>query len=157
MTANGWCRSVLSATLLVTTAGCKRDKPQVDAEQAAAQDRQSREDVRKGVGKMLPNVQRHDAGMDLRNIAQLYSADALGGTPPKKLEDLKGLDARAAQAVKDGLYVVLWGAAPNAPGTAVVAYEKDVPAKGGMVANLTGTVSRMTPQEFQAAPKASGR
>ena len=105
----------------------------------------------------MPIVQRNDAGMDLRNIAQLYAADALAWMPPKKIEDLKGLDAETRKALNAGIYVVLWGASPNAPGTAIVAYEKDVPKKGGMVANFTGTVSQMTPAEFKATPEGFGK
>lgn len=117
----------------------------------------TRQDIRAGVGKMLPSVQRFDAAQDLRNIAQLYSAAALLGTAPKKVEDLPELPNQLAQAIRDGVYVVLWNAAPNAASSTVVAYEKDVPDKGGMVAKLGGQVERMTAQEFQTAPKASGR
>jgi hypothetical protein len=157
MTAGVWLRSALTAAILLAPAGCKEPKTEGNAKQrAAAADGPTKEDIRKGIEKRAPLVQRHDAGMDLRNISQLYIADALGGVAPKKLEDLRGLDARTIQAVKDGVYVVLWGANPNAPGTAIVAYEKDVPTKGGMTANMTGSVVRMTPDEFKAAPKASG-
>ena len=40
------------------------------------------------------------------------------------------------------------------PGQKVLAYEKDVPQKGGAVVMADGTVKAMTPEEFQAAPKA---
>jgi len=147
MKAIGRLWGVLPLALLLAFAGCKQDKEEEGPSKA---------DIRKGIEKRAPLVQRHDAGMDLRNIAQLYCADALGGSPPKKLEDLKGLDRATMQAINDGTYVVLWNAGPNTPGTAVLAYEKSVPTKGGMVANFTGTVLRMSPQEFKAAPKASG-
>jgi hypothetical protein len=111
--------------------------------------------LRRGVGNMLPSVQRGFAELDLQNIAKLYCIEALAGNSPKKIESLGGLEPRVIQAVKSGEYVILWGAGANTPGTAVIAYEKDVPTKGGMVANFTGTVTRMTPQEFQAAPKAA--
>jgi hypothetical protein len=150
--------------MLLALSGCKQEKaPEADVASAAVKQKTtvpegpSRDDVRTGVGKMLPSVQRHDAGMDLRNIAQLYAADFALGSPPKKVEDMKELDARAVQAVKDGAYVVVWNASPNSPGSAIVAYEKDVPTNGGMVADLTGAVRKTTPQEFKTAPKAAPR
>jgi hypothetical protein len=156
MTAGVWFRSVVAAATLLALAGCKEPKSGGKADQAAAAQGPSKDDVRKGIEKRAPIVQRHDAGMDLRNIGQLYAADALAGIPPKKIEDLKGLDSRTIKALQDGDYVVLWGARENTPATAVIAYEKDVPKKGGMVANFTGSVVRMTAEEFKAAPKASG-
>jgi hypothetical protein len=162
MTSIGRLRSVLPLAALLALAGCKEEAgKQGDAKQGAAPPAApggpSRQDIRTGVGKMLPSVQRGFAELDLQNIAKLYAADALAGMAPKKIEDLKGIDGRTIQAVKSGQYVVLWGASPNSPGNAVVAYEKDVPTQGGMVATLTGAVTRMSPQEFQAAPKASGK
>jgi hypothetical protein len=154
MTAGVWLRSAVTAAMLLSLVGCKEPKSGGKGDQFS--EGPSREDIKKGIEKRAPIVQRHDAGMDLRTIAQMYAGDWLGGVAPKKLEDLKGLDARTVQLVQDGVYVVLWGASPNAPGTAIVAYEKNVPTKGGMVVNLTASVSRMSPQEFKAATKASG-
>src|SRR5262249_39183408 len=94
----------LALCLAVAVTGCKKEeakKPQVE-------EGPSKEDVRRGIGKMLPSVQRFDAGQDLRNIGQLYAACVLGGTPPKKIEDLSGLDARTVKAINEGQYVVLW-------------------------------------------------
>jgi hypothetical protein len=163
MTASAWLRGALSVALLLAPAGCKQEKKEKekvkegDGEQpAVVEEGPSKEDVRKGIETRLPILQRHDASMDLLAIARIYSSEALLGMPPKKIEDLKDLDARIAQSVKDGDYVVIWNASPNAPGTAIVAYETKVPTKGGMVVNMTGTVSRMTQQEFKAAPKAAG-
>jgi hypothetical protein len=151
-------RSVLLLALLLALAGCKKEKANPPAAGASpANDGPSKADIRAGVGKMLPSVQRDTAGMDLRNIAQLYATSLLTGTSPKKIEDFRDLDPRTVQAVKNGEYVVLWNANPNAPTNAIVAYEKEVPTRGGMVASLSGTVTRMTTAEFQAAPKASGQ
>jgi hypothetical protein len=164
-------RLSLALPLVLTLAGCKEGaatpsagptgaKPAPAAAEAPGKPAAagpSKEDIRKGIGKQLPLVQRGFAQLDLQNIAKLYAADALAGTPPKKVEDLAGLEPRVVQAIKGGQYVVLWNASPNAPGSAVVAYEKEVPAAGGMVATLNGAVNRMTPQEFREAPKAGGR
>jgi hypothetical protein len=155
MNATRWLTGVLSVMVVLAAIGCK--KPKAEGSKPPEEEGPTKEDIRKGIGKMLPSVQRHDAGMDLRNIAQLYAADALGGSAPTKLEDLRDLDARAKRFVQDGTYVVIWNAAPNTPGTALIAYEKNVPKEGGMVADLTGAVRRMTPLEFEAAPKAAAR
>jgi hypothetical protein len=142
---------------MLTAIGCKKHAAPAEGANPPPEEGPTKEDIRKGIGKMLPSVQRHDAGMDLRTIAQMYAADHLLGSAPKKLEDLQNLDRRTAGLVKDGTYVVIWNAAPNTPGTALIAYEKDVPMAGGMVADLTGAVRRMTPLEFDAAPKAVAR
>jgi hypothetical protein len=113
-------------------------------------------DMRKGIGKYLPSVNRAFLATDLQSIAKLYEAELLAGNSPKSVKDLSGLEPRVVREINDGLYVVLWNAKPNTPGTAVVAYEKDADTKGGMVANLTGSVTKMSVQEFKAAPKASG-
>jgi hypothetical protein len=155
MNATRWLTGVLSVMVVLAAIGCK--KPKAEGAKPPEEEGPTKEDIRKGIGKMLPSVQRHDAGMDLRNIAQLYFADHQLGSAPKKLEDLKDLDARAKRFVQDGTYVVIWNAAPNTPATALIAYEKDVPKEGGMVADLTGAVRRMTPLEFEAAPKAAAR
>jgi hypothetical protein len=76
-------------------------------------------------------------------------------SPPKSIDDLKGLDPKSIQAVKDSAIVILWNPKPNAPSTAVIAYEKDVPTQGGMVVTLSGVPQRMTPDEFKAAEKVS--
>ena len=65
------------------------------------------------------------------------------------------------QAVKSGAVVVVPGATMpgegEATGTeAVIAYEKDVPTKGGYVLLHNGKVKQMTADEFRSAPKAKG-
>jgi hypothetical protein len=157
MNATRWLAGALSVMLVLAAIGCKKHAAPAEGANPPPEEGPTKEDIRKGIGKMLPSVQRHDASMDLRTIAQLYAADALGGSAPKKLEDLKGLDGRTAGLVKDGTYVVIWNASPNTPGTALIAYEKDVPKAGGMVADLTGAVRRMTALEFDSAPKAATR
>jgi hypothetical protein len=162
MISNRWLHAAAPVGLLLALSGCKQEKaPEADSAPpgaakkiTAVDEGPTRQDVRSGIGKMLPSVQRHDASLGLQEIAKLYSIDWTTGTPPKKVEDLKGLNAEIVKAVKDGVYVVLWNAKSGAPGTAIVAYEKDVPTKGGMVADLNASVRRMTAQEFQAAPKA---
>jgi hypothetical protein len=53
--------------------------------------------------------------------------------------------------------VYLWGVGLSSGGPAgdtVLAYEKDVEAKGGWVLMQDGTVKEMTPDQFKSAPKA---
>jgi hypothetical protein len=56
-------------------------------------------------------------------------------------------------AVQSGAVVVAWGTPPSESGDAVLAYEKDVPAKGGLVILQNRTVKQVTPDEFKAAAK----
>jgi hypothetical protein len=158
----GHLRSVALLAVVLAVMGCKQQAAQSGGKQSgagtpAAEEGPTKEDIRKGIGKRLPIVQRNDAAMDLQNIAKLYLIDAQLGMPPKKVEDLQGLDARAVKAVKDGEYVVIWNAGPTNPGNAILAYEKNVPTRGGMVANFTGSVTQMSVGDFAAAPKAKER
>jgi hypothetical protein len=65
-------------------------------------------------------------------------------------------------AVKTGEIVVQWnavipGSFPAGAGETVLAYEKDVPTKGGMVLMGDATVRTMTAQEFGAAAKPTAK
>lgn len=91
----------------------------------------------------------------------LHSAAGTSGRPPGRLADLSRFQAmypRGYEAVKSGEVVVLWGTPLKGEGETgqnevVLAYEKGVPADGGMVLLSAGTVKKMTAAEFQAAPK----
>lgn len=147
-------QSVLLLVLLLVSTGCKKAK----VTEPEAEEGPSRQDIRTGIGRQSPAFQRFDAGQDLRNIAQLYVFGFQGGTPPTKVEDLgRELPGPVLQAIKEGKYIVLWNASQNSPSNTVIAYEKDVPTQGGMAAMLDGSVTRMSPQEFQSAPKAGKR
>ena len=87
--------------------------------------------------------------------------------PPRKIDDMKALQnmvSPAVEVVRKGDIIVEWGAAlpdtKEEPGQStapeILAYGKDVPEKGGYVLHLDRTVSKMTPEEFKAAPKAAG-
>jgi hypothetical protein len=62
----------------------------------------------------------------------------------------------AFNRIQKGEIVVVWGANPQAGVTdRVLAYEKQTPQSGGFVLMQDGTtVKKMTPAEFQAAPRA---
>jgi len=88
--------------------------------------------------------------------------------PPRKVDDLKVLQSMAwptLEALRNGDIIVLWGAElpdlKEEPGQStapeILAYGKDVPERGGYVLHLDRTISRMTPEEFEAAPKAPGK
>jgi hypothetical protein len=82
-------------------------------------------------------------------------------TGPKDLEPYYERDARLTQALDSGQYVFLWNASMRdliqgaGPGSTVLAYEKDVPVKGGQVLMGDATIRRMTAQEFAQASKAA--
>lgn len=78
------------------------------------------------------------------------------GKAPGKLQDLAQLEQiypSGFQALKSGECVVVYNTKPDKASNAVLAYEKDVPKKGGSVLMSNGTVKEMTPQEFEAAKK----
>jgi hypothetical protein len=80
--------------------------------------------------------------------------------PPAKVEDVERFLERGDKALaglKAGTYVMVWNVPPPPKGgkSVIVAYQKDVPTKGGLVAKSgpPGEVVRMTAAEFQAAMK----
>jgi hypothetical protein len=111
-----------------------------------------------GVMSTLPSVGRTNPGNDLKQIGLYYLNFATTGRSPSWLEDLADLKRdlpRVYQAIQDGVYVVYWNApTTGASSQAVLAYVHDVPTRGGMVLLLDGSVTQMSPQEFQAAPRA---
>ncbi len=98
----------------------------------------------------LPN----DALSDFNNAYQNYAA-ALG-TTPTGIAELKSFEpsSKGVQAAEAGELIVVWKAkvadTPEAART-VLAYEKDVPQKGGRVLMVDGAIKDMTPQEFAAS------
>jgi hypothetical protein len=79
--------------------------------------------------------------------------------PPRSQADIaryENAGPTAFNKIQKGEIVVLWGANPQAGASdKVLAYEKQTPQSGGFVLMQDGTtVKKMSPQEFQAAPKA---
>jgi hypothetical protein len=98
--------------------------------------------------------------IQLREVGRCYVIAVAAGQPPANVDDL-GIKQEAPklyQAIADGHIIVYWKAsATNAPaGTSntVLAYDADVPTKGGAVAMLDGTARKMTAEEFKNAAKA---
>jgi hypothetical protein len=107
------------------------------------------------------------APVSLVELNDLLHIGAGNGRPATKLSDLdreKGKFPRGYEAAKNGDVVVLWAAKPKGEGEIekgadqdIVAYEKNVPTEGGYVLFSGGTIKKMTPSEFNAAPKAGKR
>jgi hypothetical protein len=79
--------------------------------------------------------------------------------PPRNQADIaryENVGPTGLGKVQKGEIVVLWGANPKeGVSDQVLAYEKKTPQTGGFVLMQDGTtVKKMTPDEFQAAPKA---
>jgi hypothetical protein len=104
-----------------------------------------------------------DEQLAIGEIWQVFRSYQKGNRPPPKgLEEILPLEAgypTALRALKTGAVRVYWGAGlskgPEASST-VLAYQKDVPEKGGEVLMQDGTPRKMTAEEFKAAPKAGG-
>jgi hypothetical protein len=80
---------------------------------------------------------------------------------PADLEEFKkysGAGPEANHAVERGDLIIIWGVhivkdMPNGTSVTVLGYEKDVPAKGGLVLMGDGMVKEMNVREFEAAPR----
>src|SRR4051812_15423152 len=102
----------------------------------------------------------------LSEIGHIYRPYTQGHKkPPQSLRDFEPYregTPNGIGAAARGELVVLWGAQLNDlsdEGTndspdEVLAYFKDVPEKGGLVLMKNRKIKSMTPEEFQAAPKA---
>jgi hypothetical protein len=98
----------------------------------------------------------------LQDVDGLLRAAGGGQRTPGRLAELERHQAvfpRGYAAVKSGEVVVLWGTPLKGEGDSgkeevVVAYQKNVPSEGGCVLLSAGTVKKMSPAQFNAAPKA---
>ncbi|SIO61297.1 hypothetical protein SAMN05444166_6713 [Singulisphaera sp. GP187] len=109
-----------------------------------------------------------DETLNLQSFAEDYRMYSISKKqPPRKMDDMKVLQTMASPAmaeVRNGNILVEWGAAlpdtkeepGQSPAPEILAYGKEVPEKGGYVLHLDRTVSRVTAEEFKAAPKAAG-
>jgi len=82
--------------------------------------------------------------------------------PPKGIKDIESqqaVNAAAVAAIKSGDVIVNWGvglADDSDAASTVLAYQKDVPEKGGEVLMQDGKAKNMTAEEFKAAKKPPG-
>jgi hypothetical protein len=114
-------------------------------------------DVQRKVVKVVRPVDRLLATQELKNVHTYYFGE--GTTPPPaKLEEMKDLQReypKLYHALKEGHYIMAWGAHPSdSGGRAVLAYWEAVPVQGGPVLLVNGEVVMMSAEEFKAAPKA---
>jgi hypothetical protein len=145
-------RGVLLLALgMLVMGGCKKRGPDAATEPASG---------KPPIGNFIPAVGRHEVSTDLGQISKWYMIEATTGTVPRGLQDLSDFKRdlpRVYKAIEEGRYVVCWGADPNrAPaGTTntVLAYDKDVPEKGGVVAFLDGSIRNVTAQDFAGFDK----
>ena len=121
-----------------------------------------------GCGSTQPAATPESATLSkLNDVAELYRVYSITNKKPPKS---KAEAAKMENAVPSGLtpintgdIIVLWGGEltdlneePTGPKSdKILAYEKDVPAKGGKVLLLDRNIKTMTPEEFAAAPKAA--
>lgn len=111
-----------------------------------------------GDSSSAPDADPYQTKVEVKILSSAYlSAIVEIGKSPSKVEDLKLPDSGMVKAVKNGKYVVVWDVPTKADEKTIILYEKDAPTRGGFVATLDGEVTKMTPQEFRAAPKAAGR
>jgi hypothetical protein len=98
--------------------------------------------------------------LQISQIHQLFHMYEKGQKPPPKgIKDVEHLAPHipaAIAALKSKAVIVYWGAGlshePDAAST-VLAYQKEVPEKGGEVLMQDGTAKKMTAEEFKAAKK----
>ena len=121
-----------------------------------------------GCGSRQPVATPESATLSkLNDVAELYRVYSITNKKPPKS---KAEAAKMENAVPSGLtpistgdIIVLWGGEltdlneePTGPKSdTILAYEKDVPAKGGKVLLLDRNIKTMTPEEFAAAPKSA--
>jgi hypothetical protein len=121
-----------------------------------------------GCGSRQPVATPESATLSkLNDVAELYRIYSITNKKPPKS---KAEAAKMENAVPSGLtpistgdIIVLWGGEltdlneePTGPKSdTILAYEKDVPDKGGKVLLLDRNIKTMTPEEFAAAPKAA--
>lgn len=90
-------------------------------------------------------------------LSEIYSyAQVKLHRPPAKVQEIEPYSRAETfvyPSVLRGDVVVLWGANIGA-GSAILAYEKDAPAKGGWVLLQDRSMKQMSAEEFKAAPKA---
>ena len=120
-----------------------------------------------GCGSRQPVATPESATLSkLNDVAELYRVYSITNKKPPKN---KAEAAKMENAVPSGLtpintgdIIVLWGGEltdlneePTGPKSdKILAYEKDVPSKGGKVLTLDRRIKSMTPEEFSSAPKA---
>ena len=116
-------------------------------------------DSQPGAGSIRGTVNRDEGLVDLKEIAMYYQIHQADGPQARDLvlNDVKHDHGKLYQAIQEGRYVLLPGdpaRAPTGASATIVAYMRDAPTAGGVVALLDGSARNMpTAQEFQSAAK----
>jgi hypothetical protein len=146
-------RLVVPVILAVAVTGCLKLKTQV-AQPTTPPQKVNVLGPFSGAKRVIDQAELKELGL------AYHTAAATNNRPPASVDDLgiKQDAPKLYQAIVDGHVVVYWKANPlNAPqGTSntVLAYDSDVPTKGGAVLMMDGSTRKMTADEFKAAPKA---
>jgi hypothetical protein len=115
-----------------------------------------------GPSQVANSPEVYDFGT-FEEVAGLYrSATGMRKKPPTSLADLsRSRDnfMNGYQAIEKGDIIVIWGVTPlaeDSPTDEVLAYKSDVSTKGGPVLLKNLTTKKMSADEFNNAPKATG-
>jgi hypothetical protein len=111
------------------------------------------------VAPLAAQVRPSNASNDLKQIALAFHnhLDATNKAPQKADDLVPYLDKnqKLIDALKGGDYVFLYGVTllqmTEGSSNTVLAYEKDVPTKGGFVAYGDGSVKKLTADDFKKA------
>lgn len=120
-----------------------------------------------GCGSSQPQV-TEDQAVDLRlnEVAEIYRVYSVTfKKPPKSSSELVKVENVAPSGmtpITSGQIEVFWGGEltdlgeePSGPESdKILAFEKDVPTKGGKVLMLDRRIKTLTAEQFQSAPKA---
>jgi hypothetical protein len=141
-----WQMAIISVTLFGVL-GCSRD------DKAAL----TKNDTTKL--STTPPISNATKANDLKEIAVMYLTylDKNPNKSPFKVDDFAALASDYPQGMaglKQGRYVVRWNAKMPTDAQKIVAYESDVPSKGGLVVSLMGETRTVTADEFKTAAKA---
>jgi hypothetical protein len=143
---------------LPALSGCNKKKAETATPSSPAP-----ENAKSPIGNYLPAVGRAETENDFRQFHGYYLTAALDptGKPPRSLAEMPPEFRRdmpkTYKRFAEGNYVVFWGAdfknAPAGATNTLLAYEKAVPEKGGVVVFLDGHIRNVTAQEFQTFAK----
>lgn len=101
--------------------------------------------------------------LSIAQVGQIFRVYQKGQKPPptglRDLLPLERLYPAAVAPIRDNQVLVYWGTGLSDDadaGSTILAYQKDVPVKGGEVLLQDGTARKITAEEFQAARKPAG-
>jgi hypothetical protein len=115
-----------------------------------------------GCGPSTAGPESHEE-FAISQVAQIFQMrQRAQKAPPQGFKDVEGQQAvvpAAVASIKSGEVIVYWGVGlddSSEGASTVLAYQKDVPEKGGEVLMQNGKAKKMTAEEFKAAKKPPG-